>query len=76
MPRFSGGAAGGGEVGAARDRAGQWQSVQRAGGRQTGGRRRRKEVGRHDAGGGRQSVAFYAGLFKERVRLARGLQAA
>jgi hypothetical protein len=58
LPRFSGGAAGGGEVGAARGRAGQWQCRWKAAGS-------RQETGdRRQAGGGRQSVAFDTGPFK------------
>jgi hypothetical protein len=58
LPRFSGGAAGGGEVGAARGRAGQWQCRWKAAGS-------RQETGdRRQAGGGRQSVAFDTGPYK------------
>jgi hypothetical protein len=58
LPRFSGGAAGGGEVGAARGRAGQWQCRWTAAGS-------RQETGdRRQAGGGRQSVASDTGPLK------------
>jgi hypothetical protein len=57
-PDLAGGAAGGGEVGAARGRAGQWQCRWKAAGS-------RQETGdRRQAGGGRQSVAFDTGPFK------------